>query len=124
MIIGIPVIEKEVDGKRIISPHFGRAPMFVVYNDITGETLIVSNPKSKTGCGGGAGRFIFDTFMRNGVDIVLIKGIGEGAFYNLQKAGMKAYLVSSDIKFVDDAVSAFKTGKFMEVTEPIENEHH
>jgi len=124
MVLGIPVIEKEVEGKRIISPHFGKAPMFIIYNDITGETLLISNPKAKSGCGGGAGRFIFDTFMRNGVDAVLVKGIGEGAFYNLQRAGMKAYLVPSDVKFVDEAIKLFKDGKLKVLDEPFESHNH
>ncbi|WP_297444861.1 NifB/NifX family molybdenum-iron cluster-binding protein [Desulfurobacterium sp.] len=122
MIIAIPAVETEVNGKKLISPHFGKAPAFVIFNGMTGESMLVENPKKRADYGGG--RLIADLFMRNGVDAVLVKEMGEGAFFNLQTAGIKVFLIPENIKFVEDAISLYNEGKLQPLTQPSEGGHH
>ncbi|OMH40437.1 NifB/NifX family molybdenum-iron cluster-binding protein [Desulfurobacterium indicum] len=122
MIIAVPAIETEINGKRLISPHFGKAPAFVIYNGITEDSMLVENPKNRAGYGGG--RLIADLFMRNGVDVVLVKEMGEGAFFNLQSAGVKVFLIPENVKFVEDAIKFYIEGKLQLLTEPSESGHH
>ncbi|WP_457568563.1 NifB/NifX family molybdenum-iron cluster-binding protein [Desulfurobacterium sp.] len=122
MIVAVPAIETEINGKRLLSPHFGRAPGFVIFNGVTGESMFVENPKKRAGYGGG--RLIADLFMRNGVDVVLVKEMGEGAFFNLQSAGVKVFLIPETIKFVEEAIDAYRDGKLKPLTEPSESGHH
>ncbi len=105
-----------------VSSHFGKAYAFAIV-DTEGKVKVVENPRNALGLQHGAGRLIADLFTREGVEVVLLREIGQGAFGHLTARGIKIYLVPKEIKTVDEAVKAFKEGKLQMLLAPNEPPH-
>ena len=118
MKVAIPVLEKVINCKRLINPHFGKSDWFALIDISTGETELKENPALHLERG--RGRFIADMFYREGVKAVLVKEMGPGAFEKITNLGMEIYLIPREIKFVNDALELFKEGKLDRLTEPNE----
>lgn len=118
MKVAVPVLEKVVNGKRLINPHFGKSDWFALIDVSSGKIELKENPALYLERG--RGRFIADMFYREGVKAVLVKEMGPGAFEKITGLGMEVYLIPEEVKFVDEAVELFKEGKLNRLTEPNE----
>lgn len=109
MKVAVPVLEKVIDGKKMINPHFGKSKLFAVVDTETGELKTLENPATEQEKG--KGRLIAETFYREGVEALLIKDIGEGAFEKISSVGIKVFRVPENAKFLEEALELFKEGK-------------
>jgi len=103
----------------IISSHFGRSRYFALVEIKEGgyEVEVLENPAFKErGAGmrehGGHGRTAVSFVGSLGVEAVIVKSIGYGAFYNLKDLGIKVY-ESSD-RYLRDAIDKFRRGELRE----------
>ncbi len=87
-----------------ISPHFGRAPAFVVYNDENDELKIISNTSEHMG---GQGKPP-ELMAEEGVDVMLTSNLGRRAVAMFESMGIKVYCGASGT--VGDAIEQWKNG--------------
>ena len=118
MKVALPVIEKEINGKRLVNYHFGKSNLFAIVDTETGEMELLENPALHLERG--RGNLIARAFSEKGVEAVLVKEIGPGAFEKLKSFGISIYLVPAEVKFLDDAVEMFKNGNLKILEEPNE----
>jgi predicted Fe-Mo cluster-binding NifX family protein len=109
MRIAIPILEKEVNGRKLINPHFGKSNLFAIFDTETGNLEILENPTLELQRG--RGNYIAKLFTEKGVKAVLVKDIGSGALGKLENSGIEVYLLSQHVKFLDEALELFKEGK-------------
>ena len=109
MKVAAPVLEKGVDGKKLINPHFGKSKLFAVVDTETGELKVLKNPATEQEKG--RGRLIAEILYREGVEVLLVKDIGEGAFEKISSRGIRVLKVPEKVKFLEDALELFKEGK-------------
>ncbi len=114
MKIAAPVVLANIEGKQklIISPHFGRAENFAIYDSEKDEIYLLDTELPERG----KGRFFVSLVHNLGIDVVLVKNLGPGAFEALRSSGVKIYKVPENIKFFEDALSAFLEGKLKELS--------
>jgi len=121
--VAIPVLDTEVQGRKLVNAHFGKSNHFAVVDTDTEKIEIVKNPGLHAERGRGI--LIVEMFKRKGVDAVLVKEMGPGSFDKVKNIlGVKIYLVPPEVKFLDDAVEKFRRGELEELLEPNEEEHH
>ncbi len=121
MKVAVPVLETEVNGRRLVNAHFGKSNLFAVADLDSGEIEIFENPALHLERGRGV--YIAQSFYDRGVEAVLVKEMGPGAFDKVRnRFGMKVYLIPSKVKFLDEALTLFKEGKLQELLEPNEEE--
>jgi len=122
MRVGIPCVKS--GEKFYISPHFGRAPYFALY-EVSEEGVklvkIEENPHGIKEHRGGEGRLIIDLLLKNGVEGVVVYGIGSGAFYRLRENGVKIFAVDKFMP-VEEALELLRTGKLKEAEKPLEHD--
>jgi len=123
MRVAIPINRPREEGDLRISSHFGKAYAFAVVDTDSGEVEVVENPRVQLGIQHGAGRYIAQMFAQKGVNAVLLREIGAGAFRHLSAIGIKIYLVPKEVKTVEEAVNLFKEGKLQLLLEPNEPPH-
>lgn len=71
-----------------VHPHFGTAPMFLIVDTDTRAAHAVENPKREDE----HGRCLpLDLLVEEGVDVVVVNGIGAGALGRLSAARIVAY---------------------------------
>ena len=116
--IAVPVLEREINGKKLINPHFGKSNLFALVDLLSGKVELKENPALHLERG--RGRFIAEMFFKEGVKAVLVKEMGPGAFEKITGLGMEVYLIPQEVKFLDDAVKLFKEGRLERLTEPNE----
>ncbi len=100
----IPVTE----GKRLQSPvsgHFGSAPFFAIVDRDTGACRIVPNRDAQHSHGACQP---LASLAGEGVDAVVVGGIGAGALSKLQAAGVSVFL--SEEPTVEAVLAALKAG--------------
>ncbi|QOJ78940.1 NifB/NifX family molybdenum-iron cluster-binding protein [Infirmifilum lucidum] len=88
----IPVVK--VSDKLFLSPHFGRAPEFAVYEVEGGrivDTHFVENPYAKSEEHSGHGRVVLELVSSLNPDVAVVRSIGGGAFYRLKSRGVRVY---------------------------------
>ena len=123
MKVAVPILETEVKGKRLVNSHFGKSNLFAIVDTSSGEFEITENPGLHLARGRGA--LIAKMFIEKGVEVVLVKEMGAGAFDKIRNvSGIKIYLIPSNVKFLDDAIEKFKKGELEELLEPNEEKHH
>jgi predicted Fe-Mo cluster-binding NifX family protein len=121
--VTIPVLDTEVQGRRLVNAHFGKSKYFAIVDTNTGDVEIVENPGLHVERGRGI--LIVEMFKRKGVDAVLVKEMGPGSFDKVRNVlGVKIYLIPPEVKFLDDAVERFKKGELEELLEPNEEIHN
>lgn len=97
--------------------HFGRTPAFKIY-DVKDGNILESIVLHNNGTGHGA---LAGVLAAAQVDALICGGMGMGALYALQDAGIKVYAgVSGD---ADEAVKALMNGS-LEYTEDANCDHH
>jgi len=116
--VAVPILEREVNGRRLVNPHFGKSNLFAVVDVDTGDVEVVQNPAMELPRG--RGRYIAQMFSEKGVEFVLVKEMGPGAFERVRELGMKVYLIPEKAKFLDEALELFKEGRLEELLEPNE----
>ncbi|WP_457681020.1 NifB/NifX family molybdenum-iron cluster-binding protein [Thermovibrio sp.] len=121
MKVVVPVLETEVNGRRLVNAHFGKSNLFAIVDTETGEVKVKENPALQLQRGRGI--YIAQMFKEEGVEAVLVKEMGPGAFDKVRSLGIKVYLVPPEVKFLDEAVEHFKEGKLSELLEPNEDEN-
>ena len=87
MIIGIPA-DKE-DKNSPVSGSFGRAPLYYIYNDETGQGEFVVNDAAKAQ--GGAGVKAASLVVEKKVDAIITPQLGENAAMVIKAANVKMY---------------------------------
>ena len=116
MKIAVPVLEREINGKRLINPHFSKTSLFAVVDLESDRTELMENPG--LGAERGRGRLIAESFLKEGIQGVLVKEIGPGAFGKIADLEIKIFLVPPEVKFLEEAVKLFKEGKLNPLREP------
>ncbi|RUM90903.1 MAG: dinitrogenase iron-molybdenum cofactor biosynthesis protein [Thermovibrio sp.] len=118
MRIAIPILEKEVNGRKLINPHFGKSNLFAIFDTETGNLEILENPTLELQRG--RGNYIAKLFSEKGIKAVLVKDIGNGALGKLENFGIEVYLIPKNFKFLDETIKLFKEAKLARLLEPNE----
>jgi len=122
MKVAVPILEKEFNGKKLINPHFGKSTLFAIVDLQTDSIKTRENPGLHVERGRGI--YIAEMFKEEGVNAVLVKEMGPGAFDKIRNGlQIKVYLIPPELKFLDEALRFFKEGKLSELLEPNEDEH-
>ena len=123
MKIAIPINRPREEGDLRISYHFGKAFAFAIYDTEKGEIKVIENPRNALKLQHGAGRLIADTFAKEGVNILLTKEIGSGAFRHITSLGIKIFVVPENVKEVKEALKFYEEDKLQMLLEPNEEPH-
>ena len=102
-----------------VSEHFGSAPFFAIVNPDTGACRVIPNRDSHHSHGA---CHPLATVAGEGVDAVVVSGIGAGALSQLQAANVRVFL--SEQPTVEAVVVAFKTGTLRLATPGTACAHH
>jgi predicted Fe-Mo cluster-binding NifX family protein len=123
MKIAIPINRPRDKNDLRVSSHFAKAYAFAIYDTETKEINVVDNPRNALKLQYGAGRLIADMFTEKGVNVLLTKEIGAGAFGHVTSLGIKIYLVPENVKEVKEAIKLYEEGKLEPLLEPNEESH-
>jgi predicted Fe-Mo cluster-binding NifX family protein len=103
MKICIPTIGKNgLDD--FVGEHFGRVPTYTIVDLDTDEVKVIQNTSEHMG---GVG-YPPELMIREGVNILVCRGLGRRAISMFDETGIEVYIGASGT--VRDAVSAFKKG--------------
>jgi len=94
-----------------ISPHFGRAPVFTIYEMESEKVEILPNTSQHMG-GTGYPPEIMHAYR---VDIMLCSGLGPRAVDMFEKLGIMVYVGATGT--VKNAIDAWKNGNLQEATD-------
>ena len=113
MIVAVPAI-KAGEGY-IVSPHFGRAPFFLLA-EISGSSYKVLEVlrNEYTSHQHGRGVSVTELLKSRGVEAVIALGVGPGAFTYLKEAGVAVYYVPQEAGLrvpVEKALELFAQGR-------------
>ena len=103
----------------IISEHFGRAPMFAIYDtsNIEKPLNVVKNtvsPAMKEHSG--RGRLVLELLSHLDFDAIITKEIGRGAFYELNTK----HIYKTNDRTPNEALEKLAANKLQELSEPTE----
>ena len=119
MIVAVPAIR--AGGGYVVSPHFGRAPLFVIA-EVSGGSYrileVVENPHALHERGRGAG--VASLLLSRGVKAVVALGVGPGAFERLRSAGVAVHYVppnAGPLVPIERALELFAQGRLEEARE-------
>ncbi|ADY73473.1 Dinitrogenase iron-molybdenum cofactor biosynthesis protein [Desulfurobacterium thermolithotrophum DSM 11699] len=122
MKVAVPILDTEVQGKKLVNAHFGKSNYFAIVDIATEKLEVVKNPGLHLERG--RGMLIADMFSEKNVKAVLVKEMGPGSFDKIRNIlGIKVYLIPPQVKFLDDAIKKFKKGELEELLEPNEDRH-
>ncbi len=94
----------------LVDPRFGRAEMFIIYDEESDMLTKISNDEAK-GKAHGVGLQSAKKVLEAKADVVITgNGAGEKALEILQKSNTKVYVGAGDIT-LKDAYKAFKEGR-------------
>lgn len=88
-----------------VGEHFGRVPTYTIVNLETNEVKVVQNTSEHMG---GIG-YPPEIMIREGVKILVCRGLGRRAINMFDETGIDVYIGASGT--VKDAISAFKQGR-------------
>lgn len=94
-----------------VSPHFGRAPTFTVYDTATKLVQVLENTSEHMG---GSGKPP-EELARNHVDVMLCSGLGPRAVRMFESYGIRVFAGATGT--VHDAIDLFNEGILQEATE-------
>lgn len=118
MRVCIPV-EADLGLESSVCGHFGSAPAFLI---VDSESLVCTGlPNRQLHHEHGQCRPL-DALAGQVVDAMIVGGIGAGALYKLQAAGVRVY--RSTMATVKDAISALREGTLLEVDPRSACSHH
>jgi predicted Fe-Mo cluster-binding NifX family protein len=101
-----------------VSPHFGRAPIFTIYDTETEKVEIVPNTSQHLG---GTG-YPPEIMHANGVDVMLCSGLGSRAVHMFEQLGIMVYVGAMGT--VKDAIDTWKRGELQEATDETACKEH
>jgi predicted Fe-Mo cluster-binding NifX family protein len=102
-----------------ISPHFGRAPKFIVSDTESNKIEVLDNTAEHFGGVAKTPDIIRDA----GVDAILVSGIGPRAIQMFEQMGIRVFAGASGT--AGNALEAFRSGDLQEATdEDACAEHH
>lgn len=105
MKVAIPVNENNC--KEIVSPSFGRAPYYYIYDTMTKSGSFINNIAAQSA--GGAGIKAAQLLVDNGVKIVIAPRYGENAAKVLLDANIKVF--KNIAGSVEDNIFAYENNK-------------
>ena len=127
-VIAVPVTDPGQNP--YVFPHFGRAPFFAIV-EIDGNSFrvlkIFKNEYATYGHGQGHGRLIVEELAIQGIEAVVVAGIGSGAFHRLKGLGIKIYVLprrEKGLYSLEEAIKMFIENRLGEALEPVEHEEH
>jgi predicted Fe-Mo cluster-binding NifX family protein len=88
-----------------VGEHFGRVPTYTIVDLDTDEVKVVQNTSEHMG---GVG-YPPEIMVREGVNVLVCKGLGRRAISMFDETGIEVYIGASGT--VKDVVSAFKQGR-------------
>ncbi len=89
----VPVVETR-DGRLLVSPHFGGATSFIIIEVVGGECHVVDRLDVGPGPGG-RGRVVVPWAAQRGVEAVVAREMGPGAYEAFTAAGIRVYYAES-----------------------------
>jgi len=120
MKIAVPINRPREENDLRISSHFGKAYAFAIYDSDRDKFKVIENPRNALKLQHGVGRLIADMFAKEGVNILLIKEIGRGAFRHVTSLGIKIFLIPENVKNAMEAIKLYGEGKLQLLLEPNE----
>lgn len=97
----------------LVGEHFGRVPSYTIIDLDTNQIKVIPNTSEHMG---GQGRPP-EIMAREGVNIMICRGLGRRAIMMFEELGIDVYIGASGT--VKDAINAFKQGKLQKAS--IEN---
>ena len=94
-----------------ISPHFGRAPKFIVSDTDPSDVEVLDNTAEHFGGMAKTPEIIRDA----GVDVILVSGIGPRAIQMFEQMGIRVFVGATGT--AGDALEAFRSGALQEATD-------
>ncbi|HDM66820.1 MAG TPA: dinitrogenase iron-molybdenum cofactor biosynthesis protein [Thermoplasmatales archaeon] len=88
----------------VVGEHFGRVPTYTIVDLETNEVKVIPNTSEHMGGEG----YPPEIMAREGVDILLCRGLGRRAITMFEELGIDVYIGASGT--VRDAINAFKQG--------------
>ncbi len=110
MIVGIPTLGNK-GLSEAVSPHFGRAPTFTLYDTETGSVSVIDNTSEHRG---GRGKPPQQLVQRN-ADVMLCSGLGPKAVHMFESYGIRVFVGASGT--VHDSIMLWKEGILQEATD-------
>ncbi len=111
MKIAVPANGRDLSNP--VADRFARAEFFIIYDDSTGNFDVLEN--SSLGSHG-AGPRVVQFLASQGVDVLIVPGMGQNAFGAMMAAGLRAYLAVPGS--VGENIELFKSGKLEEMRFP------
>ena len=109
MKICVPTIgESGLDN--IVGEHFGRVPTYTIVNLDTNEVKVVPNTSHHMGGQGNPPEIM----AREGVNVMICRGLGRRAISMFEEMGIDVYIGASGT--VRDAIEAFKQNKLQKAS--------
>ena len=107
MKVAFPIANEE----GLLADHFGRAPLFSVYNQEESKMEIISN----TGDHFGGKQPVPVILQQNNIKVLICKGLGRKAISMFDQMNIEVYITTEQI--VSDALQAYKDGKLVKANE-------
>lgn len=111
MKIALPVLDSDFENTKI-SPSFGRAPFFLLYDTETEEKKFIEN-STATASQGGAGIIAAQLIVDQGAEALLTPQCGKNAAEVVTAAGIGIYKTISDD--VQGSIAAFNARELKEL---------
>ncbi|ODS38931.1 dinitrogenase iron-molybdenum cofactor biosynthesis protein [Candidatus Altiarchaeales archaeon WOR_SM1_SCG] len=110
MKIAVPTMGNEGLDEEV-GQHFGRVPTYTIVDTETDEVKVINNTSEHTGGQG----YPPEIMQKEGVEVMLCSGLGPKAITMFEGFGIKVFVETSGT--VNDAISAWKSGKLPEATD-------
>lgn len=110
MKIGVPTLGTRGLSEEV-SPHFGRAPTFTIYDTETGTVEVVDNTSEHMGGVGKPPQLL----MQRGAHTMLCSGLGPRAVHMFESYGIRVFVGASGT--VQDSIDLWKEGILQEATD-------
>jgi len=94
----------------IVGEHFGRVPTYTIVNLDTNEVQVIANTSHHMGGQGDPPEIM----AREGVNIMVCRGLGRRAISMFEELGIDVYIGASGT--VRDAIDAFKNGRLQKAS--------
>lgn len=108
MKIAVP-LKKRMNGNYVVSPSFGKAPFFLVYETDDSSYEIVPNDFQN-------GRDILNLLSSKGVRVVITNHLGFNAYKKVIELGLIAYYTEKKNRDFMDVINDYEKGLLKEIT--------
>lgn len=108
MKIAMPLKQK-LKGVYALSPSFGKAPFFLIYETEDGSYEVINNEFLN-------GRDVINMLSSKGVKVIITNHLGLNAYKKITDLGLKAYYSEKKNKDFMEVVNDYKQGLLREIT--------